>query len=68
MNLPVAAPEGSKNYSVECRGVVVRTEDVKQGGFNIAIFFNGIRESERQKISEYINQFLPENAPSFQRI
>lgn len=68
LNLPVAASCGHKNYSVECRGVVVRTEDVSKGGFNIAIFFNEIRESERQKISEYINQFLSENASQLQRI
>ena len=68
LNLPVAASSGHKNYSVECRGVVIRTEDVSKGGFNIAIFFNEIRESERQKISEYINRFLPENAPHPQRV
>lgn len=68
LNLPVAASGGNKNYSVECRGVVVRTEDVSKGGFNIAIFFNEIRDSERQKISEYIKQFLPQNASNLQRI
>jgi len=47
------------NYNVECRGVVVRTEDAMTGGFNIAIFFNEINDSQRHKISQYINQFLP---------
>ena len=68
LNLPVTASGGNKHHSVECRGVVVRTEDVERGGFNIAIFFNEIKESERQKISEYLCQFLPENASSLQRI
>ncbi|MFH1457711.1 MAG: PilZ domain-containing protein [Candidatus Omnitrophota bacterium] len=66
LNLPVATANGTKNYSVECRGVVVRTQDENRGGFNIAIFFNEIRESERQKISEYINQFLPQNISGLQ--
>jgi hypothetical protein len=40
--------------------VVVRTEDEDMGGFNIAIFFNDINDSQRQKISRYVNQFLPQ--------
>lgn len=45
---------------VECKGVVVRTEDEKQGGFNIAIFFNEINGNQKKKISQYISQFLPQ--------
>jgi hypothetical protein len=66
--LPVATINGSKNYSVECKGVVVRTEDKSEGGFNIAIFFNEIKDNERQKIAQYISQFLPQNASSPQRL
>lgn len=54
----------SKPYEVECKGVIVRTEDEKTGGFNIAIFFNEIRDNQRLKISRYINQFLPESSPA----
>lgn len=52
----------SKEYDVECKGVIVRTEDEKTGGFNIAIFFNEIKDDQRQKISRYISQFLPEHS------
>ena len=53
-------PNNRQNDSdVECKGVVVRTEDQDNGGFNIAIFFNEIKENQRQKISQYISQFLP---------
>ncbi len=47
-----------KNH-VECKGVVVRTEDEKNGGFNIAIFFNEIKDSQRKKISQHLHKFLP---------
>jgi len=66
--LPVATANGNKNYDVECKGVVVRAEDENRGGFNIAIFFNQIRDNERQKISQYISQFLPQNASRPQRL
>jgi hypothetical protein len=58
LSLPVVTGEGKKNYTVECKGVLVRTEDEQKGGFNIAIFFNEIREDEKKKISRYLNQFL----------
>jgi hypothetical protein len=45
LELPVATGKGNKNYSVECRGVVVRAEDEGRDGFNIAIFFNGIKDN-----------------------
>lgn len=49
----------AKNTIVECKGVVVRTEDESRGGFNLAIFFNGMRDDQRKKISQYISRFLP---------
>ena len=48
-----------KNTIVECKGVVVRSEDEARGGFNIAIFFNRLADSQRKKITQYISQFLP---------
>jgi hypothetical protein len=57
--LPVAGNERLKNNNIECKGVVVRSEDDEIGGFNIAIFFNEIKNSQRQKISQYISKFLP---------
>lgn len=61
LNLPLALTKGSKNCSVECKGVIVRTEDESEGGFNIAIFFNEIKAGERKKISKYISQILLRN-------
>lgn len=50
----------SDNCSIECKGVIVRTEDEEDGkGFNVAIFFNGINATQKEKITQYINQFLP---------
>ncbi len=62
VTLPIMVDARMKNIEVECNGVVVRTEDEKKGGFNIAIFFNGIKESQRKKIAQYINQFLPKSS------
>jgi len=57
--LPIAGLKKSNGSNVECKGVIVRTEDEVRGGFNLAIFFNAIKESDRQKISRYIRQYLP---------
>jgi len=61
LNLPVASANQDTN-SVECYGVVVRTEDEDSGGFNIAIFFNKIKENQRQRIAGYLNKFLTESS------
>jgi len=58
LTLPVISGKAKKNYHVECKGVIVRTEDEANKGFNIAIFFNEINNEQRKKISRYINQFL----------
>jgi c-di-GMP-binding flagellar brake protein YcgR len=59
LSLPIMTDDKLKNVDVECNGVIVRTEDEKKGGFNVAIFFNGIKDNQRKKISQYISQFLP---------
>ncbi|MDD5466059.1 MAG: PilZ domain-containing protein [Candidatus Omnitrophica bacterium] len=58
LSLPNRDPSG-KNTIVECKGVVVRTEDEANGGFNLAIFFNEMRDEQRKKIARYISKFLP---------
>ena len=63
LSLPVPSKEEIRTSDVECKGVIVRTEDVSTGGFNIAIFFNGINDSQRSKISKYVSQFLPSKSP-----
>lgn len=64
LNLPLATRDGIKHLAIECAGVIVRTQDDPGGGFNVAIFFNRIREDQRKKISQYVNQFLPKEAPA----
>lgn len=59
LTLPVVTEDERKDFNVECKGVIVRSEDASGGGFNIAVFFNEIKDSQRQKISRYINRFLP---------
>ena len=57
LSLPNKSQPG-KSLIVECKGVVVRTEDESKGGFNLAIFFNQMRDEQRKKIAQYISQFL----------
>ena len=59
LSLPMRSADKVDNRDVECRGVIVRTEDNKDGGFNIAIFFNNMKNTQRQAISKYINQLFP---------
>lgn len=59
LTLPIDTAEAN----VECTGVVVRTEDEASGGFNLAIFFNHIKDNQRQKIARYLSQFLPQEIP-----
>jgi len=60
LTLPIFTSNGNKNCKVECKGVVVRTEDKDKNNFNVAIFFNEIKGEQRKIISQYINQFLPQ--------
>jgi len=48
-----------KSQKVNCVGVVVRTEESTQKGqYDVAIFFEQIREKERSKLEDYINHHL----------
>lgn len=58
LSLPIKTQRGSRSSMVECKGVLVRTDDEDNGGFNIAIFFNDIREEQKKKIAAYVNQFV----------
>lgn len=61
MKLPISENRQTKDYNVECKGVIVRSEDETGGGFNIAVFFNEIKDNQRKIISKYIKQFIPQN-------
>lgn len=51
-------PIKQNTCKVECEGVIVRSEDDKDGSFDIAIFFNRIKEQPKQRLAEYVSQFL----------
>lgn len=68
LSLPVVEKYGNRTQNVECRGVVVRSEDSSSGGFNVAIFFNHINEEQKKKISRYVSQFLSKETPASARV
>jgi len=43
---------------VSCMGVVVRIEETHHSNYNIAIFFEQIKERERLKLERYIQEHL----------
>ena len=65
--LPIMTDTKKQYYNVACNGVIIRTEDKSSGGFNVAIFFNEIKDNQRQKISRYIEQFLPKESSTASR-
>ncbi len=65
LTLPITAAQNQSDCCLECKGVVVRSEDSPDGGFNIAIFFNEIKEPQRQKIFRYLSQFTGANASAW---
>jgi len=67
LSLPISGEGREKKiHEVECEGVIVRAIDGKDGGFNIAVFFNRIKDIQLEKISQYINQFIPKESSSLQ--
>ncbi|MFH0855197.1 MAG: PilZ domain-containing protein [Candidatus Omnitrophota bacterium] len=60
LTLPIKKADNKAKRTIDCEGVIVRTEDKDNSGFNIAIFFNRINDSQRKIINAYINQFLPQ--------
>lgn len=62
MSIAVVTEDGKRqDYVIECNGVIVRVTDDSKGGFNIAIFFNRINDTQRKVISSYVSQFMPSN-------
>lgn len=59
MVLPIISRNKKELVNIECKGVIVRASEEDKDGFNVAIFFNEINDRQQQKISKYINQFLP---------
>lgn len=60
LTLLVPMKKGGKKllHKVNCKGVVVRKEHIKVNGkyaYNIGIFFNEIKDSDRKAIVSYVN-------------
>lgn len=69
LDLPLAdSTHDAASRNVECKGVIVRSEDELTGGFNVAIFFNGITAVARRKISRYINQLVSGDSSCLNRV
>jgi hypothetical protein len=55
--------EGNGGDHVECHGVVVRIDEVLSenskvfGGYNVAIYFHDIEESEKNKIKNFVEKY-----------
>lgn len=65
LSLPIKNSKSQNNSNVECKGVIVRADDKEDiNGFNIAIFFNEINDTQRNKISRYVNQLLSQGSPA----
>ncbi|MFH1577591.1 MAG: PilZ domain-containing protein [Candidatus Omnitrophota bacterium] len=58
--LPLQKNRKNTCASVRCKGVVVRIEkDPKaHNQYNIAIYFNNLRQSDKAKLSQYVQQYL----------
>ena len=63
LSITLIIPKKSKDkyIKVKCKGVVVRKKMVNPNKFNIAIFFNDIKETEKDKILRYIDTLLLKN-------
>ena len=54
--LPIYKRKTVVNKKVECEGIVVRTENSGNGNhqYNVAIFFNDIKNEDMKKVSDYV--------------
>jgi len=50
----------NKTHKIKCNGIVVRTEESgdSKKPYNVAIYFNEIKEKDKEKISLYVNHHL----------
>ena len=58
--LPLKMNNRSIVCNVRCRGVIVRTEKNPSNGkeYNVAIYFNRLKQSDKAKLSQYVKQYL----------
>lgn len=62
--LPVKGRDNQESTNhVRCKGVVVRVEKIEDGRSNIAVFFNDIKETDKNIIRQYLeSHFQPKPA------
>ncbi len=58
MGLDIINKKKPKHYNIACKGVIVRSEDATNGGFNIAIFFNDMKGKSKEQIAGYIKKLI----------
>jgi len=58
--LPLKINNRNRIINLHCQGVVVRTEENPQSNkkYNIAIYFNRLRQPDKAKLSQYVQQYL----------
>ncbi len=58
--LPLNINNSHSVCNVRCQGVVVRAEEDPQNSkkYNIAIYFNRLTQSNKAKLSQYVQQYL----------
>ena len=58
--LPLKSAKINKFCNVRCQGVVVRTEENPQNSkeYNIAVYFNRLKQSDKTKLLQYVQQYL----------
>ncbi len=63
LDITILLPENNKKKAkkccqVKCSGAVVRVEPNMQQKYHVAVFFNEMREREKQKLENYIKQHI----------
>ena len=58
--LPLKMNHRSIVCNVRCRGVIVRAEKNSHNNqeYNVAIYFNRLKQSDKAKLSQYVKQYL----------
>lgn len=58
LGISLILPSKNKTEKIDCKGVIVRTEENLDNTSDIAIYFNEIKKSDQKKISRYIDYHL----------
>jgi c-di-GMP-binding flagellar brake protein YcgR len=58
LGISIFLPFENKTERIDCKGVIVRTEEGSNNVYNVGIYFNEIKKSDQEKISQYIDYYL----------